>query len=368
MNFLLNSKVVFFLSFLLLLGLKTEIKAQSNFEKAQEQLKNAIKLMDDGNINQSIDLLKEARKLDPKNYEYDYEIGYALYLKRDFKEALKTLKYVVYNFDNCTDKCYQLLGNLYDINGKPKKALKVYDEGLVKFPKSGRLYLEKGITFLLEKNYNEALNNFEKGIQVEPNFASNYYRAALIYCNSSEAVWGMIYGEIFINLERGTRRTDEMSRILYQTYFNKITIIENKATAQFSKNATIYIDPENFDAEKFKLPFGIGFYDPTILLALTNSKQLNLEELNKIRTSFLNLYNTDENRKRYPNALFEHQLKIQEKGFLEAYNYWVLHIGNETEFEKWKNSHTKEWKQFLDWFIQNPLQLDEKSVFHRSHY
>lgn len=356
------------LAFIVLFFVQFDCIAQSNYDKAQTLLSEAITIMDNGDINKSIELLKEARKLDPKNYVYDYEIGYALYLKRDFKEALKTLKYVVYNFKNCEDKCYQLLGNLYDINGKPKNALKTYNEGLVKFPNSGRLYLEKGITFLIDKNYTEALSNFETGIKVEPTFASNYYRAALIYCNSSEAVWGMIYGEIFINLERGTRRTDEMSRVLYQTYFNKINISDSKVTSQFSKNATIYIDPSNFDVEKFKLPFGIGFYDPSMALALVNTKKLSIEELSKIRTTFLNLYNTEENRKRYPNALFEHQLNIQEKGFFEAYNYWVLHIGNETEFEEWKSNHQKEWKQFLDWFIQHPIQLNEKSIFHRLHY
>ncbi len=344
------------------------MNAQSNFEKAQKILIEAIEVMDNGNPDKAIEMLKEARVLDNKNYIYDYEIGYAQYIKRDFKEALKTYKYVVYSYDNITDQCYQMLGNLYDINGKPKKALEIYDEGLKKFPKSGRLFLEKGVVYLVVKKYNEALSQFEIGIKADPNYPSNYYRAALIYCSSSESIWGMIYGEIFINLERGTRRTDEMSKVLYNTYLNKMSVEGDTKTVSFSKNTTIYINPDNFDVEKFKLPFNIGLYEPTMLLSISNSSKLDLEELNKIRTQFLNLYNTPENRKNYPNALFDHQLKMQEYGHLEAYNYWVLNMGDEKAFDEWKSKNEDAWTMFLEWFLANPMKVDEKSIFHRVDY
>jgi len=139
-------------------------------------------------------------------------------------------------------------------------------------------------------------------------------------------------------------------------------------TVSFSKNTTIYINPENFDVEKFKLPFNIGLYEPTMLLSIANSSKLDLAELNKIRTQFLNLYNTPENKKNYPNALFDHQLKMQEYGHLEAYNYWVLNMGDEKAFDEWKSKNEDAWTMFLEWFIANPMEVDEKSIFHRVDY
>ena len=50
------------------------ILAQSNVEIALSNAKKAIKLMDEGKINESIVMLQESEKLDPENYIYPYEI------------------------------------------------------------------------------------------------------------------------------------------------------------------------------------------------------------------------------------------------------------------------------------------------------
>jgi tetratricopeptide (TPR) repeat protein len=353
---------------LLFLFISFQIFAQTDIEKAQQMLEEAVEIMDNGDPDKAIGILKKARTYDAKNYIYDYEIAYALYLKHDFKEALKTMKYVTYGFSNITDQCYQLLGNLYDISGNSKKAVKTYDEGLKKFPNSGRLYLEKGIVYLIQKKYIDALTQFEQGIKVEPTFPSNYYRATQLYCSSSEAVWGMIYGELFMNLERNTRRTDEISNLLYTTYLNKIEIKDKEITVQFSANNTIYVNAETFTAETFKLPFGVGFYEPAIVVALIDINQLNMSELSKVRDRFLVYYEQEEVIRKYKNALFDHHLKMREYGHFEAYTYWILMMGNEKEFDEWHALHQEEWQMFVEWFGANPMRLDVNSIFHRYDY
>ncbi len=80
-----------------------------------------------------------------------------------------------------------------------------------------------------KKDYNKALTYFEKGIEVAPNYSSNYYWCARLYCNSTEEVWGMIYGEIFMNLERNSKRTAEISKLLFDTYKKEIKWITFKS-------------------------------------------------------------------------------------------------------------------------------------------
>ena len=57
--------------------------AQSDSEIALTKAKEAIKLMDEGKIDKSIELLEESQKLDSKNYIYPYEIAYAYVLKKE---------------------------------------------------------------------------------------------------------------------------------------------------------------------------------------------------------------------------------------------------------------------------------------------
>ena len=59
-------------------------------------------------------------------------------------------------------------------------------------PTSGKLYLELGGMYLHTKEYDKAISYYEKGIDVEPGYPSNYYRLAKIFLNSDEEVWGMI--------------------------------------------------------------------------------------------------------------------------------------------------------------------------------
>ena len=72
-------KILFLIAFL-----SNYCFAQNNEEIALQKGEVAIKLMDNGKIEESIMLLEECQKLDPENFDYPYEIAYANYLKKDY--------------------------------------------------------------------------------------------------------------------------------------------------------------------------------------------------------------------------------------------------------------------------------------------
>ena len=51
-----------------------------------------------------------------------------------------------------------------------------------------------------QKSY-EAIKMWEKGIEVAPSFSKNYFNASKYYYFSTDKVWSIIYGEIFLNME-----------------------------------------------------------------------------------------------------------------------------------------------------------------------
>ena len=332
---------------------------QNNRSQALEMAREAISLMDNGKLDESIKLLEKAQKLDPDNILFPYEIAYANYLKENYQNAIKILEKLTKRKD-VTDLVFQLLGNSYSMSGNKKKALATYDLGLKKFPNAGKLYLEKGTIYYMQKDYNKAISLYEKGIEVEPTFPSNYYRATLLYCNSTEEVWGMIYGEIFMNLERGNKRTEEISKLLFDTYKSEITFEdENSIAVSFSKNLVI--------TDINKLPFGI-IYEPTLMLALVGEKSIDINSLDRIRTNFLNLYYEQKHNTNYPNVLFDYQKQIEKAGHLEAYNHWLLMKGDEDGFDAWLSENEEKWDKFIEWFSANPLKLSSKNKFYRNQY
>jgi tetratricopeptide (TPR) repeat protein len=341
---------------------------QTNKEQALEKAREGIRLEDEeGKFDEAIKLFGEAQKLDSENINYPYELAYAFISKKEYDEAASILEKLL-NHKDIHAKVYQALGNVYDYQGNPRKAIAIYEKGIKQFPNSGEIYLELGNMRLIEKDYNEALSYYEKGIEVDPKFPSNYYWASKIYCSSDEEVWGMIYGEIFMNLERNSKRTAEISKLLFDTYKSEIKFTSDTSFGvSFSKSATINVN-DSKGSKKFKLPFGTGAYGMTLSMAVIGETAIDINSLSNIRTRFIELYFKSDNAKNYPNILFDYQQKVINAGHFEAYNHWILMKGDENGFEKWHSENTKKWDDFVNWFSDNQLQLNLSHRFYRTQY
>lgn len=221
---------------------------------------------------------------------------------------------------------------------------------------------------IVKNDYNSALYYYENGIENDPKFPSNYYWAAKIFCNSTEEVWGMIYGEIFMNLERNSKRTAEISKLLFDTYKNEIKFTSDTSyTVSFSKNETINI--ENLkDPKKFKMPFGTGCYEMTMMFAVLGDKQIDINSLDRIRTRFVENYFKGNSATNYPNVLFDFQQQVKKVGHFESYNHWILMKGDEGGFETWQSNNKDKWEAFVNWFSSNKIQIDDKHKFYRAQY
>lgn len=340
---------------------------QTDKEKALEKGQEAIKLMDNGKVEESIKLLEEAQKLDPDRFDYAYELAYAHYLKEDYKGAIKILELNI-NHKNVNERLFQLLGNTYDVLGKTENAFEAYDEGLKKFPNSGMIYLEKGNVYWGKKEYGKALPFYEKGIELDPQFPSNYYRAARVYCGSTEEVWGLIYGEIFMNLERNSKRTAEISKLLFDTYKSEIKFTSDTSfSLSFSQNASINVSDLK-DPSKMKLPYGIGVYEPTYMFSMLSVKSIDINSLDNIRSLFVDNYFKNGHDKTYPNVLFTYQKGVKDAGHIEAYNHWILMKGDEDGFEKWQSENKDKWDSFFKWFGDNGLEINDTNKFYSGQY
>ena len=348
--------------FLVILLIGGAVSAQSNKDLAIKKGQEAISLMDGGQIEASIKLLEESMKLDPENLDFPYEMGYAYYLAKDYQKTINILKELAKK-KAANDLVFQLLGNSYDMIGKRDKAIDTYQSGLKRIPKSGRLHLELGGMYLVTEEFDKAINYYENGIEAEPGYPSNYYRLAKMFLNSDEEIWGMIYGELFMNLERNTARTAEISKTLYDTYKSQIQFTSDTSfNVSFSKNVI------EFTAKKFELTYGIAVYEPTLMISMLSEKTIDLSSLDRIRTAFVMNYFQNKRDKQYPNVLFDYHNSILKEGHMEAYNHWILMKGDEEGFVRWKDANADKWDSFVAWFNPNPIRVDNKNKFLRTDY
>ncbi len=231
--------------------------------------------------------------------------------------------------------------------------MEIYEAGLKKFPKSGKLYLEMGVATMNNGDSKKALKYFFKGIEVDPSHASNYYYVSKINCNTGDQITGIMFGEAFMNLERNSERTAEISKLIYDTYMKIISYSDGKTILDIKDNSK----------------FGMVFYTVALSLAIASEgdTKININGLSRVRKTILDLY-SQKFSVEYPNPILEFQSKLLNEGLLDAYNHWILLKGNEDEFEIWYANNESTWEKFKTTFGSNPLKLNENNKFILDNY
>ncbi len=343
---------------------KEEIKAaeekkklEQGCQEANQNLIQAHKEMDNKQYYMAEELLKKALELCPsETIKYKYELAWNNYLMKEYKKTIQILDTLSANEDAPAD-VYQLLGNAYDELGNQNMALITYDKGLRKYPNAGCLFLEKGNLAYKRSNFIGALEQYENGIEKDPTFSSNYYRAAQIFLSSSEEVWGIMYGEIFMNLEKGGERAVEISRKLYDCYHSEITFNTNQIRVNFNDPTIVY---SNSKERPNLFPDN---YESALLQACQGQRNITLASLVEIRKRFIS--NFYRNSPSFKNVLFDYQKKLIDIGLFEAYNYWLFGYGNTQEAASWIQNNKAQFDRFVKWQSENPFPITKDNVFSR---
>lgn len=358
--------VFFMLSGLISLSQTVSSQALSPGQLALAKCDSATKLADKGNIGESIRLLKDAVQLDPLPIRYPSELAYSFYLNNDAPSAIAILDQLSLRAD-ADEKLFIFLGSLYSQNQQPVKALETYRSGVQRFTQSAPLYAALASGLMKSRSYYSALANAEKGIQADPSFADNYYLAAQLYCHSSEKVWGMLYGEIYLSLNqiKDSLKSQQISQLLFSTFQGAVHIGQGENMyVDFSDIAT----GNGSENESAKLPYQVGVYENLMLNAAKDETVLDLYTLNLIRTRFLKSYFEKEINAKYPNVLLEYQAEIANAGFFEAYNNWLFQAGNSREFVSWIAKNSSQYSAFQTWIKSNPITLSRSHFFNSSQY
>ncbi|MEO1514378.1 MAG: tetratricopeptide repeat protein [Bacteroidota bacterium] len=351
------------LFFFLLLLSGLSIQAQTNEELARQKAVEAIKLMDNGQLEESIVLLQESKKLDSTNYIYAYEIALANVYLKNYQTAIDELESILTD-ENISSQVYQLLGNCYSMKGDKDKALTSYEQGLEKFPEAGNLHLEKGNVYTQTEKYNLAIKSYEQGVLNAPSFPSNYYQLAKIFLRSSNKVPGLIYGEIFMNLERTTARTQEMSSLLYEAYKGAIQLMGDSMSLDFCE-PVIAITDESLEKEEIQLPYCMIF-GKSMLIAITvaSPDSISLSSLAQIRRNFIDIY-VQNDMEEHPNVLLQYHQDMVDKGVFDAYNHYLFQIPNQADFNAWLQDNREAYDKFVEWYLapENLIDINKENRY-----
>ncbi len=328
-----------FLFFLLLAA----IPALAQPQDAKELQENARTYMRAGDYDNAALLLVKAQEQSPADIGIAKDLALNYYFQKDNTKAIETIKPFLDKPD-ADDQAYQIAGNIYKALDQSKDAEALYKKGIKRFNKSGALYNEYGELLSSLQNA-AAINQWEKGIEMDPSYSGNYYNAAKYYYFTTDRIWSIIYAEIFINIEPLSARTTEIKSVLLDSY-KKL----------FSG------DLKNMEG---KNGFEQAFIQSMNKASEMAENGVNAESLTMIRTRFvLDWY--ERFAAKFPFRLFEyHQLLLRE-GIFTAYNQWIFGASeNLSAYQGWINDHAEEYSEFSNFQKGRVFKMPPGQYYHK---
>lgn len=329
--------------------------SQEYTKEENELIDQAIEYSDNGNANKAIAIYDQLLKKYPNDGGLLFEKAYCYYVKQDFKTAIKWLEKSE-GKPGSGGFAYALHGNCLDNMGKTKQAIEKYKEGISKYPDEGQLYLELGTVYVAQNMLDEAVESYETGIKVDPEYKSNYYRISQLLCMTNEPVWGIIYGEIHELLDPNSKRSAELSKAIYDAYNSNmkfsndttftVTLTSKQAVAQ--EDGTVLLP--------FEVLFEYYSYRPEDAFIVKEKGHLDMLSLVEIRKAMLTRMFENGQNQQFLFPIFKYQQKILEAGHWEAYNMWLLRKGNDEEYEEWRENNEEKFSAFADWYKENNFE------------
>jgi tetratricopeptide (TPR) repeat protein len=295
-----------------------------------------------GLIKQAVALLQQLADREPGAPIVQRDLGQALLLDGRGQDAALTVTPMI-EAGVADEQTYQIAGAAWLQAGEKKKAKKILEAGVKRYPQSGLIYHELGRYYETIGDLEYALDAWLQGIQGSPDYYLNYYEAARTYLGTSKPVWTILYGEVFINKERQTPRSYEMRKMVLEAYRQVFTV------------------KSHFDSTDVKFDAAVTY--TLQQLAPVVADGMTVENLTMLRTRFVIDWMTNYSSK-YPFSLFTFQDRLLQEGYFDAYNQWMFgKADNAAQFEAWSKFHPEALPAMEKWVNTNRYQATASDFY-----
>ncbi len=342
----------YILCFLLLTGATYSLQAQTQAWQSPEveaMYNDGRNYMSSGNLAQAIAIYQQAIQLAPGQLVLHRELGRAYYMMGNYDEAKNVLEPIITSGD-ADDQSYQAMAQCLSLSGDKKRAKAMLQKGIASYPHSGLLYHDMGKLYDDEDETVYALETWLDGIQADPGYHVNYYEAARTYMNTNKTVWAILYGEMFVNIERQTPRAEETKQMLFEAYKKLYTDIAPGDESPKYKNGK---RPNGLVGA---VPFEEAVRSTYLKLSPVVSDGISAESLAMLRARF-SIEWSYQYASQYPFTLFTYYDVMLRNGFFDMYNEWLFgKAESPQQYESWNAFHTGDMPKYEAWAQANVMR------------
>jgi tetratricopeptide (TPR) repeat protein len=299
---------------------------------------------------EAIRKLDKALELDPNNVSYTVRKSQVYSLQEDFATALEVVRPALRS-RHSNAQAWQVYGNALDMLGRPDEAMDAYQQGLRKFPATGSLYMEMGIVEYARHNDSLAKAHWQKGVEEDYDFPTNYYWLARVEAEHGDFLHALLHAEIFMSLDRQvSERSKEMSRLIYEAYRKSFRLSAyNQPYFDFlgRGDEVLALEPKSLD-EAIQVTYNLALEDTV--------RHLGMEYLPQLRIAFREEWNS-RFAMQHRHPLRAWMDVVHADGHEQAYGWWLLYDADPDAFMTWYTPNEDQYFAFEIWFIRKPLSM-----------
>jgi tetratricopeptide (TPR) repeat protein len=328
----------------LILGLFLSLNLFGQDDNVSELVSQGIALHDQGKYDDAITKYKMALKIDNKSTLANYELSYTYMVTEKYGDAIKYSKKVLEQNSENQHEAYIVLGSSLDMNGKADNAIKVYEEGLLKFPDSNLLNYNLALTSYHQKDYEKAERAAILAILAKPKHGSSHVILAAIMQAKGERVKSMLSTYYFLMLEPNSKR----SKINYNSLLSQLGQgVERKNDKNISVNVPLSSSQDSlFGAAEMmvSLKAASRFIDE-------NKDKSSMEFFIDTNKGFFSILGElkKENKDFWWDFYVPKFYDLVQSNNLEAFSYYISQSSNSEDINKYIAENADKMKQLKDW-------------------
>ena len=336
-----------FYLFTLLLTIGSLVTIGQQNEKVVTLVKEGTELNDKGDYEAAIKKYDEALLLDKDDFDANYEKSLScLYLKR-YDDCISISKYLVQmHADNpAITGVYCNYGSALDDKGQPEAGIKIYNDGIKRFPGSYLLYFNKGLTLGRMNQWDSAVACFFNAMRNKPTHAGSLYYTAYQLADANK-IAALISGLSFLAAEPEGKRA---ALILKQ-----VNAMINSLVQKDKNGKSVIATPMNDNKNKQN-----NFNKVQIALAITGTSnndsiktKTDVEKLTLYVQALAGALSTEQSTGKgiYWVVYAPFWVEMNQKKLIPVYAHIASITSGNEENIKWINANQDKLKSFYDWY------------------
>lgn len=322
-----------------------------NQAEAKKLVNEGITLHDKGDYQGAIDKYSKALEVDKDNLLAYSEKAMSLNSAGKYDESIKVAQQAISAHSNDDlSNLYVSYGNALDHLKKTDESLKIYDEGIQKFPNYYQLHFNKGICYANLNKYDEAIICFQNSLKINPKHAGSLNAIGLLEMGTHRIPAVLAFSR-FLIVEPQTSRSKKNFENLKSLMMQGVKQTDEKSIS-ININSSALSDTTGIKKAN-------DFSQTDLILSMTAALDFDKKNIKKTEVeNFIRKFEVicdalsetrNQNYGFYWETFVPYFIEMKNKKLIEPFAY-IVYVGSDSEdVVKWHKKNQGELDKFYAW-------------------